>query len=270
MSIDRRKFLGESSLLLSAGTLAAGTTAALASGRAEAQEGAVSAQAIEALQQQVQELTRRLGRMEDFKQIRELHFKYGYYIDMCLYDEAVDLFSDDSELYFLNGIFRGRAGVRRLYAEWFRDMFTDGHNGPVYGLLLDHLQFQDIIDVAPDGQSAKGRFRAILQGGQHHTKERRVPNFPDQCWEGGIYENEYVREDGVWKIRKLDYNMLWQADYEPGWANGGVHLQPLTRTYPDDPIGPDALRDEVPATWPETRVVPFHYDHPVTGERWQG
>jgi hypothetical protein len=24
----------------------------------------------------------------------------------------------------------------------------------------------------------------------------------------------------------------------------------------------------VPKVWPETRVVPFHYAHPVTGKRW--
>ncbi|WP_279303132.1 hypothetical protein [Hyphococcus luteus] len=27
---------------------------------------------------------------------------------------------------------------------------------------------------------------------------------------------------------------------------------------------------ETPRVWPETRVVPFHYPHPVTGEDWRG
>jgi hypothetical protein len=26
--------------------------------------------------------------------------------------------------------------------------------------------------------------------------------------------------------------------------------------------------DVTPKFWPHTRVVPFHYPHPVTGERW--
>jgi len=63
--------------------------------------------------------------------------------------------------------------------------------------------------------------------------------------------------------------MLWQADYEPGWANSGVHLQPLTKLFPEDPIGPDELLPSVPNTWPNTRVVPFHYAHPVTGKAWK-
>ncbi|MCL6479904.1 MAG: nuclear transport factor 2 family protein, partial [Peptococcaceae bacterium] len=75
-----------------------------------------------------------------------MHHKYGYYIDKCLYDEAVDLFTDDCEVRFLGGIFKGKAGARRLYCDRFRERFTNGKNGPVYGFLLEHLQMQDIVD----------------------------------------------------------------------------------------------------------------------------
>jgi hypothetical protein len=218
----------------------------------------------------LQEMERRLATLEDVHAVRTLHFKYGYYIDMCLYDEACELFADDAEVRFLNGIYRGKAGARRLYCDWFRNLFTNGHNGPVYGFLLDHLQLQDIVDISPDGKSAKARFRALLLAGQHSSKKERVGNnFPAQCWEGGIYENLYVKDRGVWKIRLLNYNMLWQADYEPGWANSGVHLPALTKLFPEDPRGPDELLPSVPGTWPHTRVVPFHYPHPVTGKPWR-
>ncbi|MEJ2761531.1 MAG: nuclear transport factor 2 family protein [Gammaproteobacteria bacterium] len=183
-------------------------------------------------------LSRQVGVLEDIHAVRTLHFKYGYYMDKCLYDETVELFSSDAVIYFLNGVYRGREGARRLYCEWFRNLFTRGHNGPVDGFLLDHLLLQDIVDIAPDRQTARGRFRNIMQGGVHD--------------------------------RVLNYNMLWQANYEEGWAHSGVHLPPLEKTYPDDPKGPDELLPEVPPTWPKTRVVPFHYPHPVTGEKWKG
>jgi hypothetical protein len=218
----------------------------------------------------LEQMERRLARLEDVHAVRTLHFKYGYYIDMCLYDEACELFAEDAEVRFLNGIYKGKAGARRLYCDWFRNLFTRGHNGPVHGFLLDHLQLQDIVDIAADGRSAKGRFRALLMAGQHESKTERVGNnFPAQCWEGGIYENLYVKDRGVWKIKLLNYNMLWQADYGPGWANSGVHLPALTRLFPEDPHGPDELSPSVPKTWPHTRVVPFHYAHPVTGEPWK-
>ena len=215
------------------------------------------------------QLQKQVTALEDIHAVRTLHFKYGYYIDMCLYDEACELFADDAELRFLNGIYKGKAGARRLYCEWFRNLFTKGHNGPIHGFLLDHLQLQDIVDISPDGKTASGRFRALMLAGQHESKKERIEHFPEQCWEGGIYENLYVKDRGTWKIRRLNYNMLWQADYAPGWAKSGVHLAPLTKLFPEDPRGPDELVSEVPATWPRTRVVPFHYPHPVTGKAWK-
>jgi hypothetical protein len=221
------------------------------------------------LARRLEQLQRKVETLEDIHAVRTLHFKYGYYIDMCLYDEACDLFAEDGEVRFLNGIYKGKAGARRLYCEWFRNLFTNGHNGPIHGFLLDHLQLQDIVDISANGKTAKGRFRALLLAGQHESKKQRIEHFPEQCWEAGIYENLYVKDRGVWKIKRLNYNMLWQADYAPGWAKSGVHLPPILKTFPEDPRGPDELLPSVPNTWPNTRVVPFHYPHPVTGNEWK-
>ena len=213
-------------------------------------------------------LEQRIHNLEDANAIRKLQYAYGYYIDKCLYDEAVELFSDTARIRFLNGIYIGRAGARRLYCDWFREMFTGGHNGPQYGFLLDHLLAQDIIDVAPDGLTAKGRFRCLMQGGTHESRPP-IPNFPTACWEGGIYEHEYVKENGVWKIGDFNYTMLWQADYDKGWDHSATHLFHLDKTFPEDPRGPDELVEGTKQTWPHTQVVPFHYPHPVTGEVWR-
>ena len=95
--------------------------------------------------EQIDSCSARWRGLEDTNAVKCLHYKYGYYIDKCLYDEAVDLFSDDGAVRFLNGLYRGKAGARRLYCHWFRNYFTKGHNGPVRGFLLDHLLFQDIV-----------------------------------------------------------------------------------------------------------------------------
>jgi hypothetical protein len=96
-----------------------------------------------------------------------------------------------------------------------------------------------------------------------------------QWWEGGIYENTYKKVDGVWRIHILDYAPQWHADYETGWAHTRPNYVPfLDKTIPEDPTGPDVLKDGV-WLWPTHKVVPFHNAHPVTGapivpERWQG
>jgi hypothetical protein len=226
--------------------------------------------ALAALEARLAELSRQVARLEGTQAVRALQYKYGYYIDKCLYGQVVELFSDAAEVRFLNGVYRGSAGVRRLYCDWFGNYFTRGSNGPVRGLLLDHLLLQDVIDIDEDGVSARGRFRCLLQGGAHESMSEPIPNFPRQFWEAGIYENLYVREGGVWKIKVLHYHKMWQADYQRGWAYSDAQLTPFARKFPEDPNGPDELLPESTKFWPDTRVVPFHYPHPVTGESWQG
>ena len=228
------------------------------------------------LQKQVEQLTNQLGILEDVHAIRKLQHAYGYYLDKCIYEEVVDLFADDSEVRFNGGIFIGKEkGVRRLYIEKFSEGFTGKKNGPVYGFLLDHLQIQDIVDVAPDRQTAKGRFRTLMQAGasiySRSGEEAVKKGRPPMLWgEGGIYENEYVRQAGVWKIKVVYYNALWHADYAKGWSyTKPNYVPPFSKIYPDDPRGPDKLMPKR-VLWPDTDTIPFHYAHPVTGAPWKG
>ena len=218
---------------------------------------------IEELARRIDELEHQLGIEQDVNQIRRVQYTYGYFIDKSQYDEVVDLFADDGEVWFLGGIYKGKGGVRRLYIERFQTQFTDGHNGPRYGWLLDHPQLQMVIDVAPDRSSAKVRGRSMMQAGLHETAQGQQRAW----WEGGVYENEYVREDGVWKIRALRYYPFWHGTFQEGWAKTPIDFIPMAKTlYPEDPLGPDALIDPQPRLWPATDTVPFHYDHPVTGK----
>jgi hypothetical protein len=230
----------------------------------------------EDLAEKVEQMSNRLGILEDTQAIRNLHYAYGYYIDKCLYEDVVDLFAHDGEVHFAGGIYRGKnEGVRRLYVESFLEGFTGGKPGPVHGFLLDHLQMQDVIHVAADRKTAKARFRAFMQAGAHVTSkspmgeaDRKENREPTQWWEGGIYENTYVKEDGVWKIKILNYNPLWHADYKNGWAHTKVGYIPTDPPvlYPENPTGPDAPIEPAWVLWPETSIVPFHYDNPVTGK----
>jgi carotenoid cleavage dioxygenase len=217
---------------------------------------------IEALQKQLGELADRVGRLEDVHAIRRLQHAYGYFIDKCLYDETVELYAENSEVRFMGGIFRGKKGARRLYCDRFRKNFTGNHNGPVYGFLLDHPQMQDIVDVSPDGKTAQARFRCVMQAGRHEKAGGQTR----QWWEGGLYENTYIKQDGVWKIQVLNYRPVWHAKFEDGWAHTPPNFVPFfSEVFPKDPLGPDELMQPTPVLWPDHDVLPFHYLHPVTG-----
>src|SRR5690606_13736356 len=103
----------------------------------------VSEAEFKALAAKVEQLSHELGVQQDIQAVRSLQFKYGYYMDKGLYEEVVDLFARDGVLHFMGGIFRGREGLTRLYCGRLRNAFTGGHNGPVYGLLAEHMQLQD-------------------------------------------------------------------------------------------------------------------------------
>jgi hypothetical protein len=230
------------------------------------------------LKKQLAEITHRLGTLEDVIEIRNLQHQYGYYLDKCIYREVVDLFADDGVAHFNGGIYRGRTeGVHRLYVERFGKTFVNGKNGPLPGFLLDHLILQDVIHVAPDRKTAKGRFRCFMQAGVHETSQApmaqtaRKNNQPlNAWWEGGMYENVYVKDGGRWKFKLLNYNPLWHADYATGWSHSRPNYVPAeSELYPKNPVGPDALLPKRPL-WPDTDVVPFHYPHPITGKVWRG
>ena len=124
---------------------------------------------------------------------------YGYYVDRALWDDVADLFADDGTIEIgLDGVYVGKARVREyLYA------LGGGRQGLVDGELNEHLQVMPVITVAPDGSTAKARWRAITLTGELGG---------DAFWGEGPYENEYVKDGGVWKIKTLHwYQALLRA-----------------------------------------------------------
>jgi len=215
-----------------------------------------------ALEAQSAATRHRLDALEAERAIRHLHHCYGYFMDKWLFPEIVDLFTDDVELRFLNGIFHGRAGAERMYG-----YAGEGVRGPRDNLLFEHLLMQDVITVAPNGLTARGRFHALLFVAIHDRVKAQHPDWPSQFWEGGVHENEYRREDGVWKIARFEYRIAYQADYATGWAaapEAPLMVTPFAGTFPQVANGPDELRP-MPPQWPRATLPPFHFAHPVTG-----
>src|SRR6516162_5465297 len=75
---------------------------------------------IAALTARIEKLEHELAIQQDIHQIRRVQYTYGYFIDKSQYNEVVDLFADDGEVWFLSGIYKGKRGVRRLYIDRFQ------------------------------------------------------------------------------------------------------------------------------------------------------
>jgi hypothetical protein len=265
--VARRSFIWKTGAALSA--MLASAVAGVSKPRADGSRN---------LKEQVDRLSNQLGILEDTNAIRKLHQAYGYYLDKGIYEEIVNLFADDGEVYFNGGIFVGKdRGVRRLYIDHFGQGFAGKNGEPVHGFLLDHTQQQDVVNVAPDRKSAKARFHCFMQAWVRDPSEYPMMELARQqgqgilqWWEGGVYENLYLKDGDSWKIKKLDYRAIWQADYALGWSYAKPgYVPPFSKTYPEDPTGPDKLITPAPELRADTEVMAFRYPHPVTGKLWQ-
>jgi hypothetical protein len=167
---------------------------------------------------------------------------YGYYVDKSQWEHVADLFARDAVLE-ING--RGRFIGHERIREYMR------HFGPHrHGLLMNHMQLQPLVHVDPDGLHAHARVRALMMVGQMGDHA---------MWGEAIYENDYVKEDGVWKIARLKAWQVLYTPYEKGW---GREASPLLTEFgdfpPDEPIEPYPV-------YPDYFCPPYHYRNPVSG-----
>lgn len=196
-------------------------------------------------------LEQRVARLEDRARIENLTRAYGYYVDKQLWDQVADLFSDDARVEIAGrGVYRGKDGVRRLFLQ----SMGGGQIGLRPGGLFNHMILQGVTDIAPDGRTAKARWRAFVQIGQ--SKMFGI-------WSEGTYENDYVLDKGVWKISDMHFYATFYAPYEQGWAQGA---RPNNGPSKDAP--PDAPQSVEYDVYPGHYVPPFHYPNQVTGRPW--
>ena len=170
---------------------------------------------------------------------------YGYYFDRRMWDQVADLFAENGTIEMdLRGVYVGKARVRE-----FLNLL--GPEGIQDGELNDHVQLQVVVDVAEDGRTAKARSRELDMLGVHEQGGQ---------WSEGIYENAFVKEDGVWKIQALRYFPTFITDYDQGWAKDAKPVPTASTTLP-----PDRPPTSVYEIFPKAHIPPYHYDNPVTG-----
>jgi len=193
---------------------------------------------------QVAQLQQQAQAANDYAAIANLQAAYGYYVDKSRWDDAADLFSKDATLEIAGrGVFKGQERAR-AYLKQLGEL--------KYGTLYNHMQLQPVIHVAEDGNSAKARWRSLMQVG-HLGQEAR--------WGEATYENEYVKEAGVWKISKLHSYITFYVDFDKGWNKGAVPmLGKIPGLQPDEPPSVEYK------SFPDVFVPPYHYPNPVTGK----
>lgn len=204
---------------------------------------------IAALQHRLAAQQTEVERLEDIKAIKILQRAYGYYVDQALWDEVADLFTDDASAEFAKGgVYQGKDRIRTFLYKLGNDK-----TGLTDGQLNEHIQLQPVVHISEDGMTAKARWRALILAGQYG--ERAV-------WGEGPYENEYRKENGIWKISKLHWYQTFIVPYEGGW---GASTDVTGGHVVEDVLPPEQPPTENYDVWPGVYVPPFHYRNPVSG-----
>jgi SnoaL-like protein len=193
-------------------------------------------------------LEARLNAVEDVQKIERLFRAYGYYFDKGLWHEATTLFTDDAVVEIAQrGVYRGRAGVERIY----QGVFGRGKNCLPPNGLNNHLILQPIITLDAGGTTASGRARIIgmiaIRDGDFMLQE-------------GLYNLKFRKDGGVWRIADLHYFGDMYLVMPEGLKKFAIPQSPAGTENP-----PDAPPSAVYQSWPGYYLPEFPYPNPVTG-----
>ena len=154
----------------------------------------------------------RLRALEDELAIQRIIVEYAARLDARDYEGYADLFAREGV--WQNGatVRRGREEIKALLVGLFGET-PDGYvNRESY-----HLVSNPQVDVEGDRATARSRHLLLMRGEDGSP----VPELT------GLYEDEFVREDGEWKIlRRVDHPIMptpeeWRKEMAERQARGG-------------------------------------------------
>lgn len=153
---------------------------------------------IKELQQRVSELEAKLNEFAalaqetaDVREIQELQFRYVNALMAMEWDTCADCFAENALVdVYLHKPVRGRENIRT----WFKEELSKTHHGHEGDVCIHPI-------ITVEGDTAKGDFILYMMYFYARTGQ-------SMFWVQGQYDNEYVRENGRWKISVMRWKEL--------------------------------------------------------------
>lgn len=130
------------------------------------------------------------------EELRRLKYRYARCLDLKLWDEFADVFTEDAEATYGTHalgeplVLKGRAAI----VEFMRGALDAN-------IITVHFMSQPEIDIDGDTASGTWCFEDTVIAPEHRTVIK-----------GSAYYNDtYRREDGVWRIASTGYTRTWEA-----------------------------------------------------------
>jgi hypothetical protein len=177
------------------------------------------------------DLEQRVQRLEDIEEIQKLMSRYAYLLTAHMHGEMVDqLFSKATPGQKVQisgwGIWEGYDAARRCYArahDWIETTLLG-----LPGTMMQHAFTTPLIEVAGDGQTAKALW--ISPGHEARPTGGEVTAY----WVWVVYSDDFVKEDGAWKIWHHRVTEVLFSPAKGDWVSGNVLSEELLPDWPDD------------------------------------
>ncbi|WP_404713903.1 nuclear transport factor 2 family protein [Sphingomonas sp. MMS24-J13] len=170
-------------------------------------------------------LARDLDRVESVRAIKALQHGIALEVEAGRWKDAAAHFTPDAQAEWGDG--KPSSGAKAIETH-LRRLLGDGRDGRMPGSVHAQLLMAPVVTLADDGEHAKARWHVIaMLGGTSGTPR----------WNGGIYENDYIRVNGAWRIARMNFYPQLHGPYAGGWRDA----------YPDQ------------------KVFPYHYDAATVG-----
>ena len=171
-------------------------------------------------------LEERIAAMNDEDKVRNLQNAYGYYMDRKMWDDVTDLFTADGAVEIADvGVYDGPKSIRRA-------LERTGPAGLTHGQLNELMQLDMAVAIEPGGPgSIEARGRGLEFGMLGEADKGTA------FYTLAIFENRYVKQNDVWRIREMRLFPLMKTDYAQGWGKSQiVDPAPDKAHAPDRPV----------------------------------
>jgi len=163
------------------------------------------------LQEQLKAMQKRIDRLEAYVEIQNL---VGHYMSIhtpATERQSPQLFAlkqpDVSVEIAMWGKFIGADQVRKMYHE-------ADEGKPMPGAMFEHDLCTPVIQVAADGQTAKGLW---FSPGHETTPDEKGNLIGNWCW--GKFGADFIKEDGKWKIWHYHWYDTFMTPYDKCWTD---------------------------------------------------
>jgi len=156
-----------------------------------------------------------LQRLIDLEDIRKLQLDYAAYNEVLDVDRLMSLFSEDAVLTYpeeYGGEWRGKDVIRDNFSYWMKEEET-----PFNAIYV--VTNPNITITSATSAHARWTFTNYLTQQAESGQLTTVGGKDQPLFILGLYESEYSKRDGEWKIDRLKLSILWPQRSFSGLEN---------------------------------------------------